>query len=375
MKIGETAGWQPTVPFRRSCEMKRDSSKTVIVVGAGGNIGSHLAPHLARMPEVGRVTLIDKDFYEATNLRSQDITLRDVGKSKAAVQARRLKKINPALEVRFFTDAVERVQVGAMRGDVILACLDSRIARQSVNQLAWRLGLPLIDAGVQADGLLARINLYVPSPDAACLECAWDNGDYALLEQAYPCQAQKIAPTNAPSSLGAMAASLQAIECRKILAGDVSFSNHQALIDAAHHNHYVTRFGRNPRCRFDHRMWRIEELSLRLERSTTDDLLGLAANSDSAYARLENKPFVKRLTCGCGRAKKMLHLYCSLSAAARRCGCGRTMMAAGFDLAEKLEARALRPINLRRLGLRIGDVVSVGSDGRENHYEIIDDRV
>ncbi|HEY7545044.1 MAG TPA: ThiF family adenylyltransferase, partial [Blastocatellia bacterium] len=59
--------------------------KTVILVGAGGNIGSHLAPHLARMPEVGRVTLIDKDFYESTNLRSQDITARDVGKSKAAV--------------------------------------------------------------------------------------------------------------------------------------------------------------------------------------------------------------------------------------------------------------------------------------------------
>lgn len=358
--------------------MEKRSSKTVIVVGAGGNIGSHLAPHLARMPEVGRVTLIDKDFYETSNLRSQDISLRDVGKSKAAVQARRLKRINPSLEVRLFAEAVERIPLGAMRGDVILACLDSRIARQSVNQFAWRLGLPLIDAGVQADGLLARINFYVPGPDSACLECAWDERDYSLLEQTYPCQAQEIAPTNAPSSLGAMAAALQAIECRKILAGDVSFSNHQALIDAAHHRHYVTRFSRNPRCRFGHRVWRIEKLSFRLEHSTTGDLFKLATNSDSVYVRLESKPFVKRLTCQCGRAKKLLHLYCSLNAAARRCACGRTMMAAGFDLAESLESRALRPTQLRRtlrsLGLRNGDVVSVGGNGRENHYEIIGDR-
>ncbi len=357
--------------------MERKAS-TVIVVGAGGNIGSHLAPHLARMREVGRVTLIDKDFYEATNLRSQDITARDVGKSKAAVQARRLKRINPSLEVRFFADAVERVPASALRGDVILACLDSRIARQSVNQFAWRLGVPLIDAGVQADGLLARINLYVPGADAACLECAWDDSDYSLLEQTYPCQAQKIAPTNAPSSLGAMAASLQAIECRKALAGDVSFSDHQALIDAAHHRHYLTRFLRNPRCRFDHRMWRIEKPALRLEH-TTGDLFNLSTGRDSAYARLESKPFVKRLICGCGRAKKLLHLECSLSAWARRCSCGRRMMAAGFDLAEKLESHDLRPIDLRRtlgsLGLRIGDVVSIGSIGRENHYEISGDRV
>ncbi|MEW6207430.1 MAG: ThiF family adenylyltransferase [Acidobacteriota bacterium] len=355
--------------------VNKERSKTVILVGAGGNIGSHLAPHLARMKEVGQVVLIDKDFYEEKNLGSQDIISRDVGKSKAKVQALRLRQINPSLEVRFIADAVERIPVGALRGDVILACLDSRISRQSVNQLAWRLGVPLLDAGVQADSLLARVNLYVPGADSACLECAWDDGDYALLEQSYPCEGQRIAPTNAPSSLGAMAASLQAIECRKALAGDVSFSNHQVLIDARHHRHFVTRFARNPRCRFDHRVWSIEKLSLRLEQATLGDLFELA-NSDRAYARLESKPFVKRLTCGCGRAKRLLHLYCSL--AAQRCRCGQMMMAAGFDLAEKLESCELRSGDLRRallsVGLRAGDVISLGGDCRETHYEITDDR-
>jgi molybdopterin/thiamine biosynthesis adenylyltransferase len=351
-----------------------ERSKTVILVGAGGNIGSHLAPHLARMPEVGRVTLIDRDFYEEKNLGSQDIARRDVGKSKAKVQALRLRQINPSLEVRFIADAVERVEMGALGGDVILTCLDSRLSRQSVNQLAWRLGVPLLDAGVQADGLLARVNLYVPGPDSACLECAWDDGDYALLEQSYPCEEPRVAPTNAPSSLGAMAAALQAVECRKALAGDVSFSNHQVLIDSAHRRYFVTRFARNPRCRFNHRTWSIEKLSLRLRQATLGDLFELA-DSDRAYLRLESKPFATRLTCRCGRAKRLLHLYCSL--AEQRCRCGQRMMVAGFDLAERLEARDLKPgdlrRSLRRLGLRAGDVISLGGDG-EKHYEITDDR-
>ena len=127
----------------------------VIVVGAGGNIGSHLVTHLARMPQLDSVTLIDRDVYEASNLQTQDITPQDVGKRKTAVQARRLKRINPAIRVTAIHDSVERVPLGKLRSNVILACLDSRVARQHVNQFAWRLGVPLIDAGVEAGGMLA----------------------------------------------------------------------------------------------------------------------------------------------------------------------------------------------------------------------------
>ena len=61
----------------------------VVVVGAGGNIGSHLAPHLVRLPGVGRVTLVDRDRYERGNLPFQDMEAGDVGRPKAEVQAER----------------------------------------------------------------------------------------------------------------------------------------------------------------------------------------------------------------------------------------------------------------------------------------------
>jgi len=55
--------------------------------------------------QVGGVTVIDKDVYEASNLLTQDITPRDVGRLKARVQARRLRRVNAALRVTAIADA------------------------------------------------------------------------------------------------------------------------------------------------------------------------------------------------------------------------------------------------------------------------------
>lgn len=362
-------------------------NKRVVVVGAGGNIGSHLVPHLGRMPQVALVTLIDKDVYEAGNLQTQDITPRDVGKLKALAQARKLRRINPSLCVEAISDAVQRVPLGKLRADVILSCLDSRIARQHVNQFAWRLGVPLIDAGVEAGGMLARVNVYAPGADNPCLECAWDDRDYEALEQAYPCLgfASGVASTNAPSSLGALAASLQAIECQKLLGGktDRAAVSSQVLIDATFHKHYVTAFRRNPHCRFSgHDPWHIQRLNcsakdLTLARALELAPVGVSINASHAL-RVEGKLFVKRLTCpNCGATRSLLRLECSLRAKQTRCAeCGLQMIASGFDLLERLDAASLNrntlSRSLRSLGLRPAEVFSVSGANGEHHYELSD---
>jgi molybdopterin/thiamine biosynthesis adenylyltransferase len=364
-----------------------ETSHHVVVVGAGGNIGSHLVPHLARMPGIDRVTLIDKDVYESSNLQTQDITPRDVGKRKATVQAQRLKRINPRIRVQAIVDAVENVPLGKLRADVILSCLDSRIARQRVNQFAWRLGVPLIDAGVEAGGLLARVNVYVPGADNPCLECAWDDRDYEALEQTYPCNGliPSVAATNAPSSLGALAASLQAIECQKLLDGRVDRAavSKQVLVDASYHKHYVTTFSRNPNCRFSgHEVWHIEALSRSIEEITLQQALKLApaAGNGSAGLRVEGRPFVKRLTCiSCGAMRSVLRFEDSLSRRQSRCSkCRQRMMPTGFDLVERLSADSVSQDvlarSLRALGLRPGEVFSVGDGDGEYHYEISDNQ-
>ncbi|MDO8473636.1 MAG: ThiF family adenylyltransferase, partial [Dehalococcoidia bacterium] len=138
----------------RSAALQKQG-KSVAVVGAGGNIGSHILEHIARMPEVTRVRLIDKDIYERKHLLSQSITPSDVGRAKAIAQPRRLRAIRSDLCIEPIAKGVEELPLGTLHCDAIVACLDSLWSRQVVNAAAWRLGVPWIDGGVNTGHLLA----------------------------------------------------------------------------------------------------------------------------------------------------------------------------------------------------------------------------
>jgi molybdopterin/thiamine biosynthesis adenylyltransferase len=355
---------------------------TVVVVGAGV-IGSHTVPHLARMPGVHRVIVIDRDAYEEKNLASQNIEPSDVGRPKAFVQARRLQAVNPTLEVTAIGDAVENVPFGLLRSDVVLACLDSRAARRSVHYSTFRLGIPWIDAGVHAEERLARVNVYLPGPGQPCWECGLDEHDYRTLEQRYPCAGDATPrPTNAPSALGALAASLQALECQKLLAGEHAelAVGRQVTIGVRAHRHFVTEFKPNPACRFDHEVWSVVPLAEGPEDLTAGRLFALARGSlaeSGLRLGVPQQAFATGLAClACGkRAAISLHLLGRLTTAEQTCAaCGARMRAAGFDVVEWLgEADltpALRDAPLSRLGFRRGDVVSVAGSERTVHFEI-----
>jgi len=111
---------------------RKRRARHVLVAGAG-NIGSSLIPHLARLPGIGEVTIIDRDGYEPGNLGQADITPRDVGQAKAAVQARRLRRLDPSLRVRAVRADLHELPLGMFRADLILAALDSKEARRVVN--------------------------------------------------------------------------------------------------------------------------------------------------------------------------------------------------------------------------------------------------
>ena len=360
------------------------SGAHVVVVGAGGNIGSHLIPHLARMPRIARVTIVDRDTYEHSNLAGQDITPHDIGRPKTLVQARRLRRLNPALEVIPRTGPVEDMPLGALRCDVLLACLDSRASRRYVNQAAWRLGVPWIDTGVEGSGLLARVNVYVPGVESPCLECAWDERDYDALEQRYPCGANREAPaTNAPSSLGALAASLLAIECHKWLGGASVArvaAGCQVLIDAAHHRHYVTEFRRNPRCRLaDHQPWDIEVIrdtpaDVRLAEAMRLD--GRCGSCQPAAVSVAGRVLALREVCvGCGRSKTLHRFVSATIGSTSSCpSCGGQGIVPGADTIEWLDpddvpARWLE-WRLARLGVRAQDVLTIRDSAGRKHFEM-----
>jgi molybdopterin/thiamine biosynthesis adenylyltransferase len=354
-----------------------------IIVGAGA-IGSHLLPHLARSRRVSRLTVIDRDKYESANLSGQDVDARDVGRPKAVVQARRLRRINPALVTRPIYGAVEDLPLGALRGDVILGCLDSRVARMTVSQAAWRLGVPFVDAGIEPTGLLARVAVFVPGPDAACVECAWDAADYAALEQSYPCLPDAAAPrTAASSALGGVAGALQAIECDKLLAGanDEALIGRELLIDARHHTHYVSAARRNPACRMpDHSGWRIDPFGGAVSQTTLGDLLAIGTTlrdaADGLAFRVAGQRFATALACSqCGTEQAVFQLERALRHGSRQCAaCRGELRSIGFALHEAVTADATPDAALNAplatLGLRAGDVFSLSTRSVDAHYEL-----
>jgi molybdopterin/thiamine biosynthesis adenylyltransferase len=336
----------------------------IVVAGAGGNTGSHLLPHLARMPGVARITLVDPDIYERANLAVQNIESGDVGEPKVVAQAARLRRIRPDLDVAAIQERIENVPRGLLRCDLFVSCLDSKAARQHLNEIAWRMGgTPWVDCGVLGSQNLVRVNAYAPSQESPCLECSWDDGEYAILEQEYLCGAESGAfPSMASSALGALAASLTAIRVAKILSGDADASvlSRQVVLDAEHHVVQVTAERRNPNCRFDHGIWAVEPWISSPEATTLAQAVGALGS-----VRVEGHRFVSGLVCpGCGRRENGLRLNRPL---ARCAACNRRMASDGFGARECLDstlASEYMGLTLAQVGLRAGDIVSSGERHR-----------
>ena len=358
---------------------KRGNGKHLVVLGAGGNIGSHLVPLLARLPGVTQLTLADYDCYEEKNLRSQAISPSDMGQPKARVQARCARRINPRLRVVPIVDRLENVPLGCLRGDVILACLDSKESRRCANEIAWRLGVSWIDAGVEAGQMLARVNAYQPAADQPCLECAWSQRDYAELAVVHPCDGDvpKAPATNSPACLGALAAALQALECQNLLAGKSALIGRQVLIEAATHRHFLTAYRLNPKCLFDHKTWKISALRRTPQELSIGEVLELVPPSKApATLAFAGRMLVKRLDCPkCGFARRVFQLQGRLRRGDRFCAhCGREMLSAGFHMKARLSNADLGPgdadRSLASLGLRAGDVISLGNGTDEKYIEL-----
>jgi len=344
------------------------ANRHIVVAGAGGNTGSHLLPHLARMSGISRLTLVDPDTYEAANLSAQNINGTDVGRGKVSAQAAKLQQINPQLELAAIQGRIEDIPRGLLKSELIASCLDSKIARQHVNEIAWRLGIPhIVDCGVLGSENLVRVNVYVTSLESPCLECSWSDTEYALVEQEYMCGVGGTAfPSLASSALGAMAASLAAIEITKLLSGTylAAAVGKQVVLDAQHHSLTVTRIRRNSSCRFDHQSWAIEPWVCRPEATTVWTMVKELGN-----VRVDGHNFVRELVCpACGHEKgDTLQLNRPLA----RCSeCNRRMASSRLGELDCLSPELLADIDdqtLAQLGVQIGDVVSCGT----RHYQIV----
>ncbi|MAE64931.1 MAG: hypothetical protein CMJ18_11735 [Phycisphaeraceae bacterium] len=366
--------------IRENPQRADDASPFSVCIVGCGNIGSAVVAMMARSQAVSTLILIDPDAYEARNLSGQCILRTDVGRPKVRAMAALAHRINPALDVVPIAARVEDVPLGAVRGvTALLSCLDSRGPRLYLNRTCQRLGIPWIDAGVDPDLHLVRVNVYRQGPDEPCLECAMSPVDYAALSARHPCDraTPDAAPTNAPASLGALAASLMVVEADKVVRGDWddAAARRQVTFCTRTHRHVVTAFDRREDCLSGHEHWDVLPLGGSARTTTLRQVLD-APNGTTV--RIAGRAFTRALVCAdCGATRSVLRLESRLTAAQSRCRrCGQPgMVPVASQQLERLDAPSLSDRHLAwplaRVGLRDGDIVSVAREGHPDAHLLI----
>jgi len=150
----------------------RVSAAHALVIGAGG-LGSPVALYLAAAG-VGRITLVDDDTVDLTNLQRQIAhgTAR-VGQPKVASAAEAMRAINPTLAVDTECARADAALLARLvpQADVVLDCSDNFVTRQAVNAACVAHGKPLVaGAAIRFDGQLSVYDVRdAASPCYACL--------------------------------------------------------------------------------------------------------------------------------------------------------------------------------------------------------------
>ena len=212
-----------------------------LIIGAGG-LGSPAALYLASAG-VGRITVVDHDTVDLTNLQRQVAHDQSrIGLPKAESVCATLAAINPDLQLR---PLVQRANAALLdkwvpSADVVLDCSDNFSTRHAVNAACVRHGRPLVSGA--AIGWDAQISVYdTRNPGAPCYACLFPP------EAAHEDVACATMGVFAP--LVGIIGAMQAAEALKLLAGcDGSLAGRLLMLDARHMTWDSIAVARQPHC-------------------------------------------------------------------------------------------------------------------------------
>ena len=143
-----------------------------VIVGAGG-LGSAAAPYLAAAG-VGKITLVDHDVVELTNLQRQIMHCESmVGKSKVHSGKQFLGQLNSSIQVDIVQEKVTNDLLAKLLPtvNVVLDCTDNFKTRQLINAACVHHQTPLVSgSALRFDGQVAIFDPRIPSsPCYACI--------------------------------------------------------------------------------------------------------------------------------------------------------------------------------------------------------------
>lgn len=213
-----------------------------LVVGAGG-LGSPVVLYLATAG-VGRITLVDHDAVDLTNLQRQIAhNLERVGRPKAESAREAVAAINPDVLVRPMVMRAGTQELGELvpQADVVLDCCDNFTTRQAINRACVAHRKPLVSgAAIRFDGQVSVFDTRQPA--APCYACVFPP-DQAL-EEAHCATMGVFAP------LVGIIGTMQASEALRLLTGvGSSLAGRLQMLDARSMEWNEMRVKRDPACR------------------------------------------------------------------------------------------------------------------------------
>lgn len=209
-------------------EQRALAGKSVCVAGCGG-LGGGIIEGLARMG-VGRLTVIDGDVFEETNLNRQVLSNRDnLGHAKAVEAKLQMRSINDAVQV----DSIQALIDGDnaadfIRGhDAVVDALDNVETRLALEDACREESIPLIHGAI--GGWHGQVGVVMPG--------------MGLLREIYGGEdAEDERPTN-PAFTPAVISGIQVAETIKVLLGkEESLAGKLLTIDLLNHEYEIIEF-------------------------------------------------------------------------------------------------------------------------------------
>jgi molybdopterin/thiamine biosynthesis adenylyltransferase len=212
-----------------------------LIVGAGG-LGSPAALYLASAG-VGRITLVDNDTVDLTNLQRQILhTTSRVGWPKAESGRATLAEINPEIEILALNErlADQRLVELVKSASVVLDCTDNFATRHAINRACATHRVPLVSgAAIRFDGQVSVFD--TRAADTPCYACLFPPDQQ--FEEIQCSTMGVFAP------LVGIIGSTQAAEALKLLAGcGEPLAGRLLLLDALAMEWTSIRIARNPEC-------------------------------------------------------------------------------------------------------------------------------
>lgn len=184
-------------------------NSSVLQIGVGG-LGSASAQYLVASG-LGKITLVDNDTVEITNLQRQVLHQEDdLGSSKVDSAQRSLEKINSDCRVEVIDRRLgyQELREQVKKHHIVLDCSDNLLTRNLVNKVCFEIDTPLVSgAAIRMEGQIA---CFFPSSGKACYQC---------LSSYFPEQNLSCMEAGIMSPVVGIIGNMQALEAIKILTG------------------------------------------------------------------------------------------------------------------------------------------------------------